>query len=87
VRSPAFDVRRTRLASSPAVFGVVGSDGRHAVRTRIPPGRTPGRYRLTARCLGGGSPEWSVTCRSDVANPLAAVAQGFYRSQAIMPTI
>ena len=42
------------FAGVSAVFATVRSDDRYAVRTRIPAGRRPGTYSITARC-GGGS--------------------------------
>jgi hypothetical protein len=41
------------FAGLPAVFARVKSDGSFRVRTRIPATKSPGRYRVTARCGGG----------------------------------
>lgn len=35
-----------------AVYGKVGKGGKYSVVTRIPAGRRPGRYAITARCGG-----------------------------------
>jgi hypothetical protein len=41
------------FAGLPAVFALVRANGKYGVRTRIPAGKAPGRYRVTARCGGG----------------------------------
>lgn len=42
-----------RFAGVPAVFARTHAGGRFSKRVRIPAGRNPGRYRVTARCGGG----------------------------------
>lgn len=41
------------FAGVPAVFATVQADGSFTVRRKIPRGRAPKRYTLTARCGGG----------------------------------
>lgn len=45
--------RAHRFAGVNAVYAKVGSGSRYSVVTRIPAGRNPGRYLITARCGGG----------------------------------
>ena len=45
--------RRHEFAGVPAVFATVRTGDRYSVRTRIPRGRHPGRYAVSARCGGG----------------------------------
>jgi hypothetical protein len=52
VLSRAFVATR-EFAGVPAVYARVGAGGAFATTTRIPVGRTPGRYAVTARCGGG----------------------------------
>jgi hypothetical protein len=42
-----------RFAGVPAVFARTHAGGRFSKRVRIPAGRAPGRYTVTARCGGG----------------------------------
>src|SRR5215211_2327978 len=41
------------FAGVPAVFTPVRPSGNYSRRVRIPKGKTPKRYRITARCGGG----------------------------------
>jgi hypothetical protein len=41
------------FAGLPAVFAIVGASGSFRTTTRIPSGKKPGRYAVTARCGGG----------------------------------
>jgi hypothetical protein len=41
------------FAGVPAVFATVKGNGHYSKRTRIPAGRTPKKYKITARCGGG----------------------------------
>ena len=41
------------FAGLPAVFAKVKANGRYRVRTKIPAGKRPARYKVTARCGGG----------------------------------
>jgi hypothetical protein len=41
------------FAGVPAVFATVRTNGHYSKRTRIPAGRTPKKYKITARCGGG----------------------------------
>jgi hypothetical protein len=45
--------RRNEFAGVPAVFTPVRTDGRYSKRVRIPRGRRPGEYQISARCGGG----------------------------------
>jgi hypothetical protein len=54
--------RRHEFAGVPAVFARVRARRRYSVRTRIPAGRRPGRYRISGRC-GGGNLGVSVRLR------------------------
>ena len=41
------------FAGLPAIFAHVHAGGRYSVHTRIPAGRRPSRYAISARCGGG----------------------------------
>jgi hypothetical protein len=41
------------FAGLPAVFATVQPNGHYSKRTRIPKGKTPKKYAITARCGGG----------------------------------
>ena len=41
------------FAGVPAVFAKVRPSGNYSKRVRIPKGKTPKRYRISARCGGG----------------------------------
>ena len=45
--------KRHEFAGVPAVFATVKGNGHYSKRTRIPAGRTPKKYKITARCGGG----------------------------------